>query len=356
MWFRRSVARNADAPELVELFLIAGVISVLAIRAFLNAAGFPAVGGVELHIAHVLWGGLFMALALLMVFSFLGRVVQRLAAILAGVGFGTFIDELGKFLTSDNDYFFRPTIGIIYIIFIAVFLLVRALRQSGMLRPEESLANVFHLLGGVVDGKLDFRSKREAREFLMKADLPGQFGHALGVYLDGLETVESTGVRSYVGLRDSLIRGYSRLALGRHFTFWLTGFFILLAAVELVAAVATVGGALASDAPRETITFVRGAQITSVLVAGAMIIFGAWRLRYSRFDTYRWFTRAILVYIFVTQVFSFFVSELGALGGLFINVLVYVALRLLIEREESLDEIPGISESSLTESPAGTQT
>ena len=38
-----------------------------------------------------------------------GQTRQALAAIVGGAGFGTFIDELGKFITSDNDYFFRPT-------------------------------------------------------------------------------------------------------------------------------------------------------------------------------------------------------------------------------------------------------
>lgn len=288
-----------------------------------------------------------MVLALLTLFSFLGRMVQSLAAILAGIGFGTFVDELGKFVTSDNDYFFRPTIGIIYIIFIAVFLLVRALRQDRKLRPDENLANVFHILGGVVDGTLDSRSKREATGLLMGAETRSPLVHTLGAYVDGLGTMESTRIRSYIEFRDLLVRAYSRLVLGRLFTLGLTGFFVLLAAGQLVTAVATLGIALTTEAPEDAITFARGTQIASVLVAGAMILFGIWRLRRSRVDTYRWFTRAILVYIFVTQVFSFFESELGALGGLLINVLVYIALRLLIEREESLSGKPGAEPESL---------
>ena len=37
--------RNSDAPELIELFLVAGIASVLAIRGFLAATGYPQLGG-----------------------------------------------------------------------------------------------------------------------------------------------------------------------------------------------------------------------------------------------------------------------------------------------------------------------
>ena len=345
MPFRRSLVRNADAPELVELFLIASVISVLAIRAFLTAAEFPQIGAKGLHIAHVLWGGLFMVLALLMLLNFLGRVAQTSAAVMAGVGFGTFVDELGKFVTSDNDYFFRPTIGIIYIIFIVVFLLVRSLRQNRGLRAQENLANVFHLLAGVIDGTLDSRSKRHATGLLVTIETQSLLVHTLGAYLDGLETRDPSGISSYIDLRDSLINRYSRLVIGRVFSMGLTVFFLVLAAGQLITAVATLAIALTTESPEDAITFARGTQLVSVLVGGTMILYGTWRLRRSRVNAYRWFTRAILVYIFVTQVFSFFETELGALGGLLINVVVYMALQLLIEQEERLGVMPREPES-----------
>ena len=162
--------RNAYAPELIELFLVAAVASVLAIRAFLAPTGWPQIGGAGLHIAHMLWGGLFMLLAMLLLFTMLGRAAQRFAAILGGVGFGTFIDELGKFITSDNDYHFQPTIGLIYIVFIAIFLALRAVRSRADLDPDTALANSLTLLGPASGSRLDAGTKQEIPQLLAKAD------------------------------------------------------------------------------------------------------------------------------------------------------------------------------------------
>ena len=75
----------------------------------------------------MLWGGALMLIALLLLFAYLDRPIQHVAAIIAGLGFGTFIDEIGKFVTADNDYFFRPAVALIYIVLVTVFIVGRTI-------------------------------------------------------------------------------------------------------------------------------------------------------------------------------------------------------------------------------------
>src|SRR5262245_60066952 len=121
---RPRAPRNAELGSLLETFLIAGIATVLVIRTQLWPTAYPQLGGGGLHIAHLLWGGVFMVLAIGILLIFLGRGPRRPAAVIGGVGFGFFIDELGKFITEDNDYFFKPAAGVIYLIFILLFLLI----------------------------------------------------------------------------------------------------------------------------------------------------------------------------------------------------------------------------------------
>jgi len=58
--FNRHLMRNQEASTLLELFLVTAVFSVLAIRFFLALTGYPSLSPGDLHIAHVLLGGVLM--------------------------------------------------------------------------------------------------------------------------------------------------------------------------------------------------------------------------------------------------------------------------------------------------------
>ncbi len=288
------LVRDADAGETLEIFLVASIVSILGIRAFLAAADYPQLGGEGLHIAHMLWGGSFMLLALFLILSYLNMSIRWLAALLGGIGFGTFIDELGKFITEDNDYFFQPTIALLYIIFIALFLLVRSVHWRRLLSEREIQANA------------------QVRTALEDVDpTPGSRLHA------------------YFAIRDQLARSYRRLVMHRWFSTALTFLFVVTAVGQVLTAAMIILGDSSTQLTFPVI------YTTASALTGVCFVMGAVRLPTSRLQAYRWFRRGLLISILVTQVFLFYHSQLAALSGLAVNLLLYLALRYMILHEEA---------------------
>ncbi|MFG3259231.1 hypothetical protein [Streptomyces sp. NPDC048172] len=121
--------RHVHAPTAaahLRLLAWSGIVTVLLTRAYLALAGYPKVGGGGsggLHIAHMLWGGLLMAAGLLVMCALLGSRARRAGALTGGVGFGLFIDEIGKLVTDEPGYFYRPAAALIYACFAALLAL-----------------------------------------------------------------------------------------------------------------------------------------------------------------------------------------------------------------------------------------
>jgi hypothetical protein len=74
------------------------------------------------------------------------------AAVVGGAGFGLFLDEVGKFLTRDNNYWYRPAASI-YAVFVLLVVLERWLRNPVLLARRQRGADAVHVaLGGVASG------------------------------------------------------------------------------------------------------------------------------------------------------------------------------------------------------------
>src|SRR5258708_23108147 len=102
MFKKLYLAHNLRAPIYLETLLASSAITVVVIRYFLAFAGYPQLGnGESLHVAHMLWGGFIMLGVILFLLSFFGRHIHQISAVIGGIGFGIFIDELGKFITAN---------------------------------------------------------------------------------------------------------------------------------------------------------------------------------------------------------------------------------------------------------------
>jgi hypothetical protein len=149
-----TIQRN-DAGSYIFTSLIAFVVTVIATRVFLELTGYPQIGNSVLHIAHALWGGLLLIIAVYLPLIFTNRTMIQASAVLGGVGIGLFIDEIGKFITQANDYFFPPALPIIYSFILLNVLVYLSFRRSQHNNPRTALCNALEGIKELVDGGLD---------------------------------------------------------------------------------------------------------------------------------------------------------------------------------------------------------
>jgi hypothetical protein len=330
--------RNIRADNNLELFLISAISSLLLVRFYLYLSGFPQVGNGTLHIAHMLWGGILMLVAIVMMLSFLGARVQRFSALLGGIGFGVFIDELGKFITRENNYFFRPTIGLIYAIFIILYLVFNFLGRNEKLSPREYELNALAQFEEAVLQDLDAAEKQRIRELLQAGDRRSAAVKRLEALLQELETIPPRKPGSIRRFWAYLDRKYAKLVSARR-TNKIIGFtFILEAALFIIAILSTLIANFNSATDllhiRDYSDFLLVGQLASSLVAGFFVVVGALRLASSRLEAFEMFRRATLVNIFLTEFFIFSRVQFGAIPGLIANLILLAALHYSIEAEK----------------------
>lgn len=159
------VKRNYAEGYLLMMLIAFGA-SVMGTRLFLELTGYPQLGGGTFHFAHLLWGGLLLFAGALLPLIFVNRVMYTISAIMTGLGVGLFIDEVGKFITATNDYFFPLAAPIIYVFFVGtviLYLIVRGRREQG---PRTALYAVLDHLSDVIDHDLDSRERQHMMGWL----------------------------------------------------------------------------------------------------------------------------------------------------------------------------------------------
>jgi hypothetical protein len=327
------IVRNVEFTQLFDTFFITAISTILLIRFYLKLTGYPAIGGSTLHFAHLLPGTLLMVAAILMLLAAVNRGARGFAAFLAGLGFGLSWDELGKFITKDNDYFFHATPGLIYITFIVLYLIVRYSAQRRY-SQDDYMANVLDLLKDASIKDLDQREYDHAKELLAHVSPH----HILyGPTRTMLESVKPNPTRQPSLLDKSVYLAKRPLQiLSRQPVF--PRLVIYVAAgyglVSLFAAAFFLAGASLSDV-RTINTFLQGdesdiigglsAFVSAVLVGAAIYMYRHKKARRA----YKLFEQGLLVNIFIGQIVLFFKSQGVALIWLGATLFLLINLEIL---------------------------
>ena len=339
---RSRAVRSFDVGQRQDLFLIAAVTTVVVIRLQLWVTNYPSLSPGKLHIAHLLWGGVFMTASIWMLASYIGRRLVAPAVILGGVGFGFFIDEVGKFVTADNDYFFQPTAAIIYVVFVSLFLLSRWIggRRMG---EHERLGNAATLASEkYIDGMSPYerqaaiellepiRENRQAQELLAaieatRPDAPERPGRLEGLVLWMQRTYDAWVQTPWFQavMVGAVILGILATVFG---------------IVDLLFLSGNPGTATAPGYRTDGLENLRIGNLIPLVASSVASVIGAAGvlplLRGERVRAYRRFRLALLISVFITYPFIFAESSFSAVTGLLVTLAALGTVSAMLRQEE----------------------
>jgi hypothetical protein len=327
-----AITRSAIGPSAAEAFIIVAIATILLTRLYLQLTGYPQVGGGDLHIAHALYGGALMMLALIIGWLMLGFGARMLCVVLGGIGFGLFLDEVGKFVTKDNDYFYGPAAEIMYILVVVILVSARIVRDVRPLSARECLASAAAIAAdGVARGLADRR-----RELGLSLIERARGGGADTTDLDSVRALllsaDPASDRLYAAQQRAvrLIPGFFRSPRWVPVVGWLMvlGSFL---GVALGALGVVLGGYLYEDDDVRielaglsiaTVILFVSAALTLVMALPAMIA----RHRTDSVWPLRWLRDAALIFTLLNALVDFATEGFGALVNLSIGLFTLAIL------------------------------
>lgn len=345
-----------------EVFLFSAIATVLAVRTFLAVTGYPKVGGGDLHVAHVLWGGLLMGVAVVMGLTGTGSRIRTTAAFVGGIGFGLFIDEVGKFLTTDVNYFYAPAVAIIYIVFVVFYLVVRQLLLRRTLTDRRRVALATTAIADQALGQLSEKNRRAAQRLLADVEVPNEATRALGVALASQPVakrrfqawLDAQRERGSVVLRRLAVNPVVQLLafafvawqVGRRVSDYVTYLQITIDLERLNAAVDQLNadtGAATTGSLGFGFGFwyelVANLAVAAVAAVGVVLAAVPWTRRWGL----RVLSWGLLLDILLNQFGTFEYSQFGALVGFGIELVLLLGIRYLLRS----NQIPDIDQRLL---------
>jgi hypothetical protein len=331
------VVRNVEFGRLFDEFFVSAVSTILVVRFYLIVTGYPQIGNSTLHISHLLPGTILMLTAIIVMLAAVNRAARDFGAVVAGIGFGLSWDELGKFITQNNNYFFKPTLGLIYLTFVLLYLMARFAGQR-RLTQDDYIANAIDLIKEAAIKDLDSWEYERAKELMLHVS-PNHILYQ--PTMDMLNRVKPTNKRKPF-LIDKIIYSVMRpihlLSEWRHFTKMVIFIAIAYGIINIFVTLFYLYGALIEE--NINLSILKGdesdlAGALSAFITVILLTSGAYYYRKGRHKrAYELFESGLLIEIFVGQVILFFKSPRIAIAGLLITLFLLVNIKLL-----SVDEM-----------------
>lgn len=333
------VVRNIEANQYFENFLVFSVLSIVSIRFFLRVTNYPQLGSGGLHIAHMLWGGLLMTAAVLMVLLFLNKAIHQLASILAGIGFGTFIDELGKFITLDNNYFYQPTFALIYVIFVVVYLSYIFIHRRATYSQTEYLANALEATKEAVILDFDSDEQQQALSWLKLANPNISITKTLTRLVKNEQPIEGKP-SIFINARQGMTRIYRTFVQTAWARRLMTAFFVtqVFGYFSLALLLVVWRNTRAGFVFELQLGFFGWGLVISSALAVVLLAFGLMQMvrKKRRIHAYRFFRYSLLINILLVTFFAFNFNQLIVLGNLVANILFLKTIEYAQLQEKQL--------------------
>jgi hypothetical protein len=252
--------------------------------------------------------------------------------VIGGIGFGLFLDEVGKFVTKDNDYFYGPAAEIMYILVVLILVGARIVRDFRPLSPKECLASAASIAADGVARGLATRRREIGLALVERARAGGADGDDVHRIRELLLSADPASDRLYAMQRRvvALIPNFFRSPRWVPVVGWLivVGSFL---GVALGALGVVLGGYFYED-DRLTVTL-QGLNVPSViLLVSAVLTLGmalpamVARRRTGAVWTLRWLRNAALVFTLLNALVNFATEGFGALINLAIGLFTLAIL------------------------------
>ena len=315
-------------PQL-DTFLVCAATAVILNRVVLIVLGYPQIGSREpggIHISHSIYGGIMMLVAMVIAIAFLAPSTRWWLAILGGLGFGWYVDELGKYV-SNAGYLYRGALPLIYVTFVVLFLVARSLagRAYG---PDDAVANALESLKLAAVGLLDDTRRHEALQRFDSVGPRGEFATQVHQLLGNAPASPARPPGWWRRFQSRARAWYVAWSHRRSFEIVIEVFFFLLAASTLGSAIGVSIDGAGITQPSEKVATV------AATIAGILVIIGIVRLRRNRLAALHWFDRALLIWILVVQFYEFRQQQFAAVIGLAVDLFIWAMVRSAIAIEE----------------------